>query len=102
MSIRSNAAEHIARLERVRLEAPAVLADAILDGARETLPLLEAATPVDSGALRDAWTVYPTASGAVIDNPLPYASFRGPNPADVFPTTVVELAVEARIARLME
>ncbi len=102
MSIHSNAAEQIGRLERVRSEASSLLADAIADTSRDTVEALRAATPVDSGDLRDAWTAYPTASGAVIENPLPYATNRGPNIRDVFPALAVEAAVKARVGRILE
>jgi hypothetical protein len=102
MSIRSNAPEHIAKLERLRNEVPMLLADSIVDGAEFALRGIRDATPVDSGDLQDAWTAYPTANGAVIGNPLPYATYRGPDPADFFPAPLVEAAVTARIGRLLE
>ena len=100
--IRSNAAEEIAHLGQVRAEAGSLLAGAIATAAEETVETLRAETPVDSGALRDAWTAYPTETGAVVANPLPYADIRGPSPARAFPSAAVEAAVQARIGRILE
>lgn len=100
--IRSNADEEIARLGQVATQAGSLLADAIALAADDAVETLRAETPVDSGALRDAWTAYPTADGAVIANPLPYADIRGPNPAQAFPSAAVEVAVRARLDRLLE
>lgn len=47
----------------------------VRQAADDALPAVVQATPVDTGALRDAWTVRHTRDGAVIENRSRYAGY---------------------------
>jgi hypothetical protein len=74
--LRSNAEEVAERFRRLARATPDVARDEARAVAAGAVPNVEAATPVDTGDLRDAWAVEDTAQGARLANRSRYAGFQ--------------------------
>jgi hypothetical protein len=91
----------IDRYETAIRDIPRAVEDELVLAGEETLERVRAATPVDTGALRDAWGLTEIPGGCEISNPLPYATDRAPDPLDLVPADVDE-RVERRILSHLE
>jgi hypothetical protein len=58
-------------------QAPAAMAEAIAEQSADTVRALRRAAPVDTGRLRDGWTVERTEDGVAYVNDIKYAGYNG-------------------------
>lgn len=77
VQVKTNAAEEAARLDRMARNFGQLAAAEVQATARDALPSIRQGTPVDSGQLRDSWTVRDTRKGARATNDARYAEFVG-------------------------
>ena len=98
--IRSNEDQVIAHLEQQRAAVPGRVDAVLLAAGRDALQRARSESPVDSGALRDAWTLDAEPGLVVVENDLRYAGYALP---ELHIEDVVDVAgTSEQLGRLLE